>query len=68
MTIKVETMQTLPARNFCAGAPRNPETFVAYSEDGQYYEGFASEYVDRNAFETDAYNFFNCIGDWVRRA
>lgn len=66
--IKIEAIQTLPARNFCAGEPRNPATYVAYADDGQYYEGFVSEYADKSAFEADASDFFNCVGFWSRRA
>lgn len=51
-------IQTLPARNFVAGYPRNPATYVAYSSDGRYYEGFVSEYESIDQFEAEAFHFF----------
>lgn len=57
--IQIESIQTLPARNFCAGYPRNPATFVAYADNGHYYEGFVSEYTAQADFEVEALAYFN---------
>ena len=51
-------IQTLPAHNFVAGYPRNPATYVAYSRDGRYYEGFVSEYESIDQFEAEAFHYF----------
>lgn len=56
--IAIESIQTLPARNFVAGCPKNPATFVAYSEDGQYYEAFVSE-QSAAEFAAEALSYFN---------
>lgn len=56
---QIESTHTLPDRNFVAGAPRNPATFVAYSDEGEYYEGFVSEYAGIAEFETEALRYFN---------
>jgi hypothetical protein len=55
--MKIE-VQVLPARNFVAGLPRNPATYVAYSDDGRYYEGFVSEYESINRFKEEALRYF----------
>ena len=57
--IQIEAVQTLPDRNFCAGLPRNPATFVAYADNGHYYEGFVSEYAAQADFEAEAIKYFN---------
>jgi hypothetical protein len=52
-------VQTLPDRNFVAGWPKNPATYVATHDDGRYYEAFVSEYACKADFAHEALLFFN---------
>ena len=51
-------VQILPDRNFVAGWPKNPATYVAYDDDGHYYEAFVSEHQTQASFEAEARAFF----------
>jgi hypothetical protein len=57
--IQIENVTTLPDRNFVAGYPRNPATYVATSDEGEYYEAFVSEHADQASFEREALAYFN---------
>jgi hypothetical protein len=62
---KIENTQELPDRNFCGGYPRNPATYVAHSDGGEYFEGFARDYDSKEAFEREAIQYFNrASGNW----
>lgn len=54
----IDRIVTLPDRNFYAGYPRNPATYVAESVEGEYYEGFVRDYATRADFERDAVRYF----------
>jgi hypothetical protein len=51
-------IQTLPDRNFVAGWPKNPATYIATHDDGRYYEGFVSEFASEAEFAREALVFF----------
>lgn len=53
------TIQSLPARNFVRGYPKNPATRVAYSQDGRYWEAFTEEHASEAEFLSDAVRYFN---------
>ena len=53
------TIQSLPARNFVRGYPKNPATRIAHSQDGRYWEAFADEHASDAAFVTEAVAYFN---------
>lgn len=55
----VQTIQTLPDRNFRGGFPVNPATYIAYADDGRYYESFVREYASIEDFRAEAMRFFN---------
>lgn len=52
-------IQTLPDRNFVAGWPKNPATYVATNWDGRYYEAFVSEFECKADFAHEALVYFN---------
>lgn len=58
MTYQDMSIQTLPDRNFVAGWPKNPATYVAYHADGRYYEAFVSEFASEVEFANEALRFF----------
>jgi hypothetical protein len=53
------SIQSLPDRNFVAGWPKNPATYIATrDDDGHYYEAFASEYASKADFARAAAIYF----------
>jgi hypothetical protein len=53
------SISSLPDRNFVAGWPKNPATYIATREsDGHYYEAFASEYASLTDFARYAQLYF----------
>jgi hypothetical protein len=51
-------IQVLPDRNFVAGWPKNPATYIATHDDGRYYEAFVSEYASQADFARGARLYF----------
>jgi hypothetical protein len=59
--VNIESIREIPARNFVNGYAKNPATYIAYADSGEYFEAFVNEDYCGNIenFRADALKYFN---------